>query len=219
MSLSFHGEGAEKGVYFLLLYDGTTIIWGSSAPEDEASIYNEDYKGMMDKNLGDIITLCSLEEGPFYIQQIIAEVNPKAVDRAIGVGLRDFYARLLLEEDKTRLYLSIRLMQDMIARGRINQEQVQAWPAKLQAMVNLSQPELQKIYGESHYNIVDQYFLDPNLTVEKLLLLHDRVRLGHYALSAAEMIDQVQNSEIKPEIRDGFLDAIAQHQPLEILDA
>ena len=146
MSLSFHGENKPKGLFFLLLYDGTVEVWGASAPDVETSIYKDDYRSIMDKNLKDVITLTSLEKGPFYMQNIVAEVDSQAVTRAVGAGLRDFYARLLMEEDALRLYVSIRLIQEYLIEGRIKEDEVKSFPTQLQVMINLDKEKLKEIY-------------------------------------------------------------------------
>jgi organic radical activating enzyme len=216
MSLSFHGEDQPKGVYFLMLYDGTIEIWGASAPDVEASVYKDDYRAIVDKNLKDIVTLAALEKGPIYMQQIVAEVDPQAVTRAVGAGLRDFYSRLLMEEDILRLYVSIRLMQEYIAEGRIKPEEVEAWPSPLKAMVQLDKEKLKATYLESPSNIVEQYLADPNISTKKLLSLYEYVRLGHYAVTPEQMMDQIEASSIDEKIKAEFFDAMDKHQSLQI---
>ena len=211
MSISFHGDGEPKGVFFLMLYDGTIEIWGASAPEVETSIYKDDYRAIMDKNLKDVITLTALEKGPLYMQNIVAEVDPEAVTRAVGAGLRDFYSRLLFEEDTLRLYVSIRLIQEYLKEGRINKEEENSWPAQLRAMVSLDKKILKEIYFNSSFNIVEQYLTDPNVSTKKLLSLYEYVRLGHYAITTDKMIEQIEASSIDDNIKSAFFDSLDKH--------
>lgn len=204
MSLQFHGED-PKGAYFLLLYDGTTMIWGATTPDNEASIYKNNYQEMMEKNYDDILTLASIEKGPCYVQDIVAETNPFAVSRAVGSGQRDFYPRLLWEEDKTRLYASIRMIQEYAAEGRIKKETIEKWPTKLRALISLDKEELKALYTESPHTIIDQYLADPNLSAEKLIVLHRLVTLGHYAVTPEKMREQIINSKIPDDIKETFL--------------
>jgi hypothetical protein len=215
MSISHHGEDKPKGVFFLMLYDGTIEIWGASAPDVETSIYKDDYEEIMGKNLGDIITLAALEKGPIYMQSIVSEVDPQAVTRAVGAGLRDFYSRLLMEEDALRLYVSIRLMQEYLKEGRIKEEDAALWPVQLQAMVKLDQEKLKHIYTESTFNIVEQYLTDPNVSVKNLLSLYEYVRLGHYAVTPEQMIKQIEESDLAEQIKETFFDSLDRHQSLQ----
>lgn len=214
MSLSFHGNDQPKGVYFLTLYDGTTIIWGATSPDVETTIYKDDYATTMKKNLNDVITLGALEKGPYHMQDLVTEVDPKAVERAVGVGLRDFYTRLLLEEDKTRLYVSLRLIQEYIADGRIHSEQIKSWPARLQTLITLDPVKLKEICIDARYNIVQQYLDDPKVSAETLLALYKLVRLGHYAITPEAMHRQVMESNVNVAIKDSFKDKIALLPPL-----
>jgi len=203
MSVSFHGD-APKGAYFLTFYDGNTIIWGATSPDSETSIYKDNYKQIMEKNLNDVITLAALEKGPLHMQEIVKEVNPKAVTRAVGVGLRDFYPRLLLEEDTTRLYVSVRLMQEYIAEGKIDAEQIKSWPKELQTLVKIDADQLKKACLDSKFNIVTQYLQDTNVSAPILESLYNRVCLGHYSITPEQMFDQVMSSKLPSNMKDEF---------------
>ncbi len=212
MSLSFHGESNPKGVYYLTFYDGTTIIWGATAPDTETSIYKDDYSSIMKKNLKDVATLGILEKGQFHVQDLVSEVNPKAVERAIGVGLRDFYVRLLLEEDTTRLYTSIRLIQGYVAEGRITEEDQKAWPEELKITVSMSREELKEACLSSRHNIVQQYLDDPAVSADKLVALHTRIALGHYSVTPEEMYKAVAQSRIDSSIKRNFMERVSPPQ-------
>lgn len=210
MSLQFHGKN-PKGLYFLLTYDGTTTIWGATPPDNETSIYKDDYQETVKKNLNDILTLGSLEKGPLYMQDIVSEINSNAVSRAVCIGLRDFYSRLLWEEDTTRLYVSIRVIQEYINEGRVEKETIDKWPKQLQALVSLDKETLKSICLESSYTIVDQYLTDPQLSAEKLATLYKLVDLGHYVITPEKMIEIVSNSKIDSKIKQDFLKNITKN--------
>ena len=216
MSVSHHGD-KPNGVYYLTFYNGQTIIWGSTAPDTETSIYNDDYRTIMDKNLKDVATLGILEKGQYHMQEIVSEISPKTVERTIGVGLRDFYVRLLLEEDTTRLYASVRLMQEYMAEGRISEEEQAAWPAQLKVMVSLPQAELKEACLESPKTIIQQYLDDRTVSVDKLTALHTRIALGHYSVKPEDMYRAVREANIAPEIKQGFL--AANYPPQSNLDS
>lgn len=207
MSVVFNKEGEERGADFLIHYDGTILNWGATAPDNEPSIYTHTYAEVMQQIFDDVIGLSFLEKGNDYRDKIIAEVNPQAVARAKAMNLRDFYSRVVLEESKTRLYLSIRVIQDYIKEGRVPAETVESWPAKVKQLVVMSQADLIENYNKSTFSIVSEYLQAPNITADQLVDLYRLIRLGHYDVSPREMIEIVEDSNF-PE-KEEFYRGIA----------
>lgn len=204
MSVQNHEDGT-KGLYYTMTYDGTIGIWGSTPPDKETTIYESEYQRVKESSLDDILCLANLERGPIYVQNIVAEVNPNAVKRAIGAGLRDFYARMLWEEDTTRTYASIRVVQDYLRLGRIPEEQMNAWPPELRSLITASKEDLVRAYDESSFTIVHQYLEDPDTSAEKLTSLFELVQRKHYKnIDQERMIQIVSDSKIDPEIKSSF---------------
>jgi len=208
MAVKPQNEGSS-GVDFLLLYDGSVEVWGATAPDTETSIYEDDYKDTMRKNLADVLTLGTLEKPTFHIQELVAEVSPISVKRAVAMGLRDFYMRSMFEEDTVRLYVSVRLMQEYVKEGRISPEEMAAWPAQLRAMVALDKDKLASICRESPYNIVSQYLNDPEVSLEKLQALYRLVKLGHYNVTPEQMVKMVTESQIDQTLKEEFVQEVA----------
>ncbi len=205
MSLSFHGD-QPKGVYYLMLYDGTVLVWGATSPDIEASIYKDNYAATMEQNLADPLTLGALENGTFYREDIISEVDDVAVKRARGMGVRDFHSRSLLEQESTRLYASIRIIQDYIEAGRISQDDIDEWPPVLRVLISIPKDRLKKIYKESATDILDQFLDDPNVGIDSLTSLYELTQLGHYPLEKQELFDRVMSSNIDDDIKHQFAD-------------
>lgn len=208
MSIAFHRTG-PKGLYQLLLYDGTIFNWGATAPDVEPSLYEHTHAQAHAMNLNDPLTLGILEKGTLHRDDIVGEVNSTAVRRAGGVGLRDFHARLLLEEDTTRLYATIRYLQIYIAERRISAEEMADWPPQLLAMVKARPEQLIEACRRSGRTIVHQYLEDPGLTVDSLMLLYSRLQLGHYDVSQDEMVTLVRDSAIDYGVKSDFLRKIS----------
>jgi uncharacterized Fe-S cluster-containing radical SAM superfamily protein len=222
MSLSFNGD-QPKGVYWLMLYDGTMLVWGATAPDIETSLYRDSYADTMKRNRADVLTLGVLEKGTFHRENIVNEVNPGAVTRARGMGLRDFHARASLEEPTTRLYASLRMIQDYVAEGRITPEQMQGWPAEVRKLVETPKETLVQAYGESGQTIVRQMLGSPDVNADALLALYKRVGLGHYApLTQQEFAEEVAASAVDEAIRVQFfasaLNVQTQRKSLPIVD-
>lgn len=193
-----------KGVDWLTLYDGTVTHWSSTVPDNEPSIYSDTFEGAMQRHMNDVIALALLENGTFYRDNIVAEASPKAVERARAIGLRDQYPRVLMEEEKIRLYASLRIIQDFIKDGRITEAQMVEWPPVLRALVNTPQPVLVQACKESNHDILAQYLVNPNLEFDHLTKLYKMVRLGHYDITPVEMLKRILTSDISYTIKYQF---------------
>lgn len=212
MSVVFN-EGKPKGSDLLVHYDGTILNWGASSPDNESSLYKGGYKAAMQKAFDDVLALSFLEKGNTYREGIVAEVNPTAVRRAKAMNLRDFYSRAMLEEARTRLYLSIRVTQDYIREGRVSENEVQQWPKELQQLIAMTPSELQEGYHASNYTIVHQYLSEPSLDETQLAHLFSLVRKGHYDVTPQQMLQIVEESDFakKNEFRERAADELAQN--------
>lgn len=170
------------GLDFWVNFNGNVTTWGNQVPDNIYNLYEDDYDTVVENTFSDPISLAYLERGDTYRDQIINEVNPLAVLRAKATNIRDYTGALICEEATTRLYLTIRILQDYFAVGRIKQDEVDALPQLLQSILFSSQEELKTAFKQSAYSIVDQY-LDRNIAnpLEWLDLL-ELIKLGHYDL-------------------------------------
>lgn len=202
MSVIKNADG--RGLNMEVLHNGEYFPWGGCPPDNELSIYKDDYREFMRRVLGDTISLSVLEKGNEYRDAVVAEVNPRAVMRGKAMGIRDFYPRVIFEEEKTRLYYAIRATQDYIAEDRVGQIRGHV-PRVIEEILGLSKETLIDLYRSSKNNIVQQYLGSEHLTVDHLQSLLKTIRLGHYDISEAEMIHQVKNSGLNNEAKATFL--------------
>jgi len=79
-----------------------------------------------------------LKKGYEYRNKIVSEVNPLVLLRAQAVNLRDYFATLLLEEDKTKLYYAVRSVQLFLGEFFINEENLKLYSEDLQYVIKLS---------------------------------------------------------------------------------
>ncbi|HBB02616.1 MAG: hypothetical protein US89_C0005G0028 [Candidatus Peregrinibacteria bacterium GW2011_GWF2_38_29] len=208
-ALSYHPDGKSKGFYFVMHYDGTINILNASAPDIESSIYKDDHQAILNRNFNDILTLGIIEKGTLHVADIVSEVNPLAMIRANGIGIRDFYTRVLLEEDHTRLYASVRYVQEFIQEGRITRDQMASWPPELLALASLSPEQLKECYHLSGFSIIQQYLRWPDVTAKSLVNLYNLIALGQYfPLTTGNVMHAVMHSGIKEEIKKAFFHKI-----------
>ncbi len=203
------GKDGQRGLNFSLHYNGALFGYGASSPDNEASLYEDTYEEVLDKLFGDVLSLAVLEKGNEYRDDIIAEVNPLAVVRAKAMGIRDGYSRVSLEEERTRMYVSIRILQDYIQEGRVSAEEMESWLSSIKSLVGLSKEQLIAAYRASSCNIVAQYLTCPHLNFDDLVLLYELVQRGHYDVRSEEMISQVNAAKtLTPEQKQAFFDRI-----------
>jgi len=191
-AVAFNAEG-EDGLDFLVSYDGTPSLWGAHMPDNPFSLYSQDYDDIVDSAFQDVITLSYLEKGIPYREAIINEVNPVAVTRMKAINIRDFAGSYLYEESKTRLYLTVRILQDYIAEGRISADVL---PPAIQQLVSLDKDTLIRSYHESDYSIITQYIESPYVTVDEQVDLYELVTLGHYDVTPEQMIGTMERDDV-----------------------
>jgi len=201
----------QDALDFLLSYDGLMEVWASSMPDHKSSLYDETYADFRHKALSDVITLAFLEKGMQYIRDIAYEVNPIAFDRALAVNIPDWFARIAFEEAKTRLYVTIRILQDYLAEGRVEKSEYDGWPENVKELVSLTESELAHFYEESDFNIVYQYLDSRDTTPKALIDLYQRIKLNHYDVTpevAREII--LASNKISVAAKLEFLQGAAQ---------
>lgn len=163
-----HNEQGNSGIKFnadgmigpnmLVVYNGRVAGgWQSEMPDVPINLDFDDFGSIMQKTLSDPGVLGTIENGLAYRFDIIQEVCPKAVLRSKAVNVRDYTSPVLLEEDKIKLYYSIRVLQDFVAQSRIKENELEGWPDELQLLVSLTKYELKARYNNARYDVVQQF--------------------------------------------------------------
>lgn len=178
-AINYNADGTI-GTDMLVVYDGRVAGgWQSEMPDVPINIDTDNFTSIMKKTLSDPGVLGTIENGLLYRFNIISEVCPKAVLRSKAVNIRDYTSPILLEEDKIKLYYTIRALQDFIARSRVNTEEIKGWSPELRYLTSLNKDELQTMYHDSKYDIVQQfieqeeYFAGFIQSVKQYTIKHD----------------------------------------------
>lgn len=198
MGIQTNARG-EDALDFLINYDGLMEVWASSMPDNRSNMYEETYGEFREKALTDVITLAELEKGIQYVKDLVYEVNPIAMDRAIAINIPDWFSRLAFEESKTRLYVSVRILQDYVKAGRVSRVEQAAWPKEVRELVSLDPDQLRQLYHESDYGIVNQYLERPDVSVEDLARLYKMIMRNHYDVTTAQAREAILSS---PKLTD-----------------
>jgi len=171
------------GLDFWVNYNGNVTTWGNQSPDNLFNLYEDSYQDVVNGTFGDPISLYYLEKGDRYRDAIIKEVNPIAVIRAKATNVRDYTASIMLQEEKTRLYLSIRVLQEFIREKRFGEMEIRQWPEEIQVLVRKNKEDLIELYQNTDYSIVDQYMNQPFFDEDEWLDLFEVIKLGHYEVT------------------------------------
>ena len=198
-ALMFNPDGTV-GPNILVSFDGSIAAgWQSEMPDVSLNLDVHSFHEVMQRSLADPGFLAIIENGFQYRFDIINEVDPNAVLRAKAVNLRDYTSRVLLEEDRTRLYYTVRAVRDFIASGRIGQKQIFRWPAMLQELVQVDEAHLRRMYFQSRCDIVRQVTgRKEGEKLRALVNLLNRSEEGEIGFVAEEFLRQ--HREIDPEV-------------------
>lgn len=185
-TLVYNTDNTE-GIDWSIGYNGNICTWQNQSQDHYKNLYvDNSYEEIKLSYLQDPLTYSVIDKGNVYRDNVIGEVNPKAVLRAKAMGLRDCVGAILFEEEKTRLYYSIRVTQDYIKEKAISITNIKKFPQLLQDIIFIKPDELVKLYFKSKHNIIAQqknrYFNEI-----EWYDLFELIKLGHYDLTANEI--------------------------------
>ncbi|MFH2112031.1 MAG: 4Fe-4S cluster-binding domain-containing protein [Candidatus Bathyarchaeota archaeon] len=175
-AVKYNADG-RIGPNMLVVYNGRVAGgWQSEMPDVPINLDFDDFQSIMQKTLSDPGVLGTIENGLAYRFGIIQEVCPKAVIRSKAVNIRDYSSLVLLEEDKIKLYYSIRVLQDFIAQSRIEENEIESWPSEVRHLVSMTKDELQALYRDAGYDIVQQFVESDHLFDEFIRCVKQYIR-------------------------------------------
>lgn len=173
----------NPGLDFWVNYNGNVTTWGNQYLDNLFNLYTDDAKTIIEESLSDPAALAFIEKGADYRDRIISEVNDIAVKRSKAVNIRDYTGALMFDEERTRLYFTIRALQDYVLEGRINMENVSS---DLREILSIDKQDLIDAY-ERGYNIVDQTVNKP-FQKDSVLDIVEWIQLGHYKVVQSDLL-------------------------------
>jgi hypothetical protein len=171
----------QPGLDFWVNYNGNVTTWGNQYLDNLFNIYTDSTEYIIQNTLSDPAALSFIEKGAAYRDKIISEVNITAVIRSKSVNIRDYTGALMFDEARTRLYYTVRVLQDYIAEGRINLQGKQL-SETLKFILSTDKEDLIKAYKNSEYTIVEQT-IEKGFDENYVLDIMTWVKLGHYEIS------------------------------------
>lgn len=188
-SAVLYNTNGDKGLDWSLNYNGNICLWQNQVNDNQWNIYEDEYPFILNETFRDPITLSYIEKGCKYREKIVAEASPRSVLRYKSIGLRDYSGTVLFEEEKTRLYYAIRVLQDYYQEGRVVMDQLRLLPDEIRDLITKKSKEMLELYHRAEFTIVDQYKKLPFDSVMWRDLL-ELIKLGHYDLTP----DQIQGA-------------------------
>lgn len=181
----FNTNGA-KGLDWSLNYNGNICLWQNQVNDNQWNIYEDSFPTVLNETFRDPLTLSYIENGCKYRERIVAEVSPRAVLRLKSISLRDYSGTVIFEEEKTRLYYTIRVLQDFFKIGRVVPNQLDELPEEIRQLIVGSAEMAKELYHKADYTIIDQYKRREFDSVEWRDLL-ELIKLGHYDLTSEQI--------------------------------
>ncbi len=190
----------DKGLDWSLNYNGNICLWQNQVNDNQWNIYEDSFPKVLNETFRDPITLSYIENGCKYRERIVGEVSPRAVLRLKSISLRDYAGTVVFEEEKTRLYYAIRILQDYFKAGRVVQDQLVKLPDEIRGLIIGEAETAQELYRQAEYTIVDQYKRKEFDSVVWRDLL-ELIKLGHYDLTPKQIQEALDYYNSKTELK------------------
>jgi ribosome-associated protein YbcJ (S4-like RNA binding protein) len=179
-------EMGNPGLDFWVNYNGNVTTWGNQYLDNLFNLYIDPYHEVINGTLRDPAALSFIEKGANYRDAVVSEANKVAVLRSKAVNIRDYTGALMFDEARTRLYYTVRSLQDYIAEGRIKEDALKGLPIELYELLSIEKGALIEAYKKSNYTIVQQT-LEEVFDSKKVLDVLEWIKLGHYSLEQQDI--------------------------------
>lgn len=143
-------------------------------------------KTSLNHTLTNLITRACIDKGSKYREKIVLEISPKTVMLMKANGIRDYASAILFADAKIRLYAYIRILQDYIKQGLVNEKLIKNLPVSIQKLIKLPKSVIKKYYLKSNTSILTQE-LSEEVDRDKYKDFLELVKLGHFEMSKQDI--------------------------------
>lgn len=194
------------GIDWAFNYNGNICAWTNQVNDNQLNIYQDNYKKVLETTFRDPLMLSIIEKGTIYRDRVVAEADPLAVRRLRAISLRDFSGTILFEEEKTRLYYTLRVLQDYRREGRWIADA--SLPEPLQTLIEGTKEDLLRLFHQADYTIIDQQKAKGPFQEQEWKDLLELIRLGHYNLTENQISEALDyfNSHSQQKQYDSLAD-------------
>jgi organic radical activating enzyme len=172
----------NPGLDFWINYNGNVTTWGNQYLDNLFNLYVNTPEEIVNGSLNDPAALSFIEMGANYRDRVVSEANPTAVIRSKAVNIRDYTGALMFDEARTRLYYTIRVLQDYMAKGRVDKEVYKTLPLELKNLLEMDKNDLMTSFDNSDYTIVEQV-MEKEFDRYYVLDILEWIKRGHYKVS------------------------------------
>lgn len=184
-SRAYNSDGGF-GLDWLIEYNGNISTWQNSIQDDQLSIYEDNYETSLKHTLTNLITRACIDNGSKYREKIVSEISPKTVMLMKANGIRDYASAILFTDAKIRLYAYIRILQDYLKQGLVNEKLIKKMPVSIQELIKAPKSVIKKYYLKSNNSILTQELSEvPDRDKYKDFL--ELVKLGHFEMSEQDI--------------------------------
>ena len=184
-SRAYNSDGGF-GLDWLVEYNGNISTWQNSIQDDQLNIYEDNYETSLNHTLTNLITRACIDKGSKYREKIVLEISPKTVMLMKANGIRDYASAILFADAKIRLYAYIRILQDYIKQGLVNEKLIKNLPVSIQKLIKLPKSVIKKYYLKSNISILSQE-LSEGVDRDKYKDFLELVKLGHFEMSKQDI--------------------------------
>lgn len=174
------------GLDFWINYNGNITTWGNQQLDRLNNLYVDSYAKIVEDTYNDLISYSFIDKGYNYRNEIIGEVNPKAVLRSKAINIRDYVGAVILEEPNTALYYAIRVIQDYLLEGILTDDNLIKLSDELLMAIMSDKTTLIDMYNNSSYCIFNKYMCE-EFEEDKWKDLFTLVVLGHYDVTSTQI--------------------------------
>lgn len=210
-SVALNSDGS-RGLDFWINYNGNICTWGNQVPDNIQNIYFDSYEDVLKSNFSDPIMASYLKNGSLYRYNILNEVAASTVLKSKLINIRDYVGAILFEEDKIRLYYTIRVLQDFYKSKILEERDLLLLPKNLQNAIKQSKEYLIHLYNTTKYTIIDQ-FLSKRHSKRDALKLLELIKLNHYEVDDIQIDNFIKKIN---NIYDLNIENIAQVTTIDI---
>lgn len=174
----------KNGLDWIVEYNGNVCTWQNRVHDNYLNVYEDSYENVYNKTFADPLTRSYIEKGSTYRDKIISEITTRPVTLMKAVSIRDYAGNCLFEDEKVRLYYTIRVLQDYKKEGRLITSKLNG---KIKEIIDLSLDNLMVLYKSANYSIVDFEINKNGNDVKRFLIFLELIKLGHFELKPHEV--------------------------------
>ncbi|MBX3726184.1 MAG: hypothetical protein KF823_09725 [Xanthomonadales bacterium] len=201
-------EDGNPALCLIVQETGEVELWNTTPPDRQVTLRTHDYIAARKAYSSDIIQVAALQRGARFVEEILSEVNPRAVTRAKVIGSAISFNKNMLVQGKDRLYVTVRLVQEYLVEGRLTSDDLKSLDSISIELVGAPVARLQDMYRSASSDILSETLDRPDLHLKHLVDLFKQVRRGHFAVDEEEMVTRVHRAAIADETKAAFIQSV-----------